>query len=75
MTQQIDRLKMIFKIGLIFMPKIMFTQYLRRYSHKIYQHNANYVELWKLLIDRNLNKTIFRELVGISTGTLAKLWE
>ncbi len=34
---------------------------------------ANYSRLWKLLIDRNLNKTNLRELAGISTGTLAKL--
>ena len=35
--------------------------------------DANYKKLWKLLIDRNLNKTALRELSGISTGTLAKL--
>lgn len=34
---------------------------------------ANYSRLWKLLIDRKLNKTNLRELAGISTGTLAKL--
>lgn len=34
---------------------------------------ANYSKLWKLLIDRNLNKTDLREISGISTGTLAKL--
>lgn len=34
---------------------------------------ANYARLWKLLIDRNINKTTLRELSGISTGTLAKL--
>lgn len=34
---------------------------------------ANYAKLWKLLIDKNLNKTTLRELSGISTGTLAKL--
>lgn len=34
---------------------------------------ANYSRLWKLLIDRKLNKTSLRELAGISTGTLAKL--
>lgn len=34
---------------------------------------ANYSKLWKLLIDRNINKTTLRELSGISTGTLAKL--
>lgn len=34
---------------------------------------ANYSRLWKLLIDRNLNKTSLRELAGINTGTLAKL--
>ena len=34
---------------------------------------ANYARLWKLLIDRNINKTKLREMSGISTGTLAKL--
>lgn len=34
---------------------------------------ANYTKLWKLLIDKNINKTTLREISGISTGTLAKL--
>jgi DNA-binding Xre family transcriptional regulator len=34
---------------------------------------ANYANLWKVLIDRGINKTQLRELAGISTGTLAKL--
>ena len=34
---------------------------------------ANYARLWKLLIDRNINKTTLREMSGISTGTLAML--
>ena len=34
---------------------------------------ANYARLWKLLIDRNINKTKLREMSGISPGTLAKL--
>lgn len=34
---------------------------------------TNYARLWKLLIDRNINKTKLREMSGISTGTLAKL--
>ena len=34
---------------------------------------ASYKRLWKLLIDRNINKTRLREMSGISTGTLAKL--
>jgi DNA-binding Xre family transcriptional regulator len=34
---------------------------------------ASYAKLWKLLIDKNINKTNLRELSGISTGTLAKL--
>lgn len=34
---------------------------------------ANYARLWKLLIDRNINKTKLREMSGIRTGTLAKL--
>ncbi len=34
---------------------------------------AIYTKLWKLLIDKNINKTTLREISGISTGTLAKL--
>ncbi len=34
---------------------------------------ANYANLWKILIDKNINKTTLREMSGISTGTLAKL--
>ena len=34
---------------------------------------ADYSKFWKLLIDRKINKTILREMAGISTGTLAKL--
>lgn len=34
---------------------------------------ANYVKLWKLLVDKGMNKTTLRECAGISTGTLAKL--
>ena len=32
-----------------------------------------YKKLWKLLIDKGLNKTQFRIQVGISQGTLSKL--
>ena len=35
--------------------------------------SASYSKLWKLLIDKNINRTTLRELAGISTGTLAKL--
>lgn len=35
--------------------------------------SANYSKLWKLLIDKKINRTTLRELAGISTGTLAKL--
>ena len=35
--------------------------------------NRSYNKLWKLMIDKNINKTTLRELSGISTGTLAKL--
>ncbi len=34
---------------------------------------ANYTKLWKLLIDKKINKTKLRKISGISTGTLAKL--
>ena len=34
---------------------------------------ADYSKLWKLLIDKKINKTELRKASGISTGTLAKL--
>lgn len=33
----------------------------------------SYNKLWKLLIDRGMNKSALRKLVGMSPGTLAKL--
>lgn len=33
----------------------------------------SYKPLWKLLIDRDLNKTDLQEMTGISAATLAKL--
>ena len=33
----------------------------------------SYNKLWKLIIDRNMNKSELRELTGIGTNTLAKL--
>ena len=35
--------------------------------------NVNYNKLWKLIIDKNMNKSELRELTGIGTNTLAKL--
>lgn len=35
--------------------------------------SVNYNKLWKLLIDKNMNKKDLRELAQISTGTMAKL--
>jgi putative transcriptional regulator len=35
--------------------------------------NLSYAPLWKLLIDRDMNKTQLREKAGFSTATLAKL--
>lgn len=32
-----------------------------------------YNKLWKMLIDKRMNKTQLRKLTGISTSTLAKL--
>ena len=44
------------------------------YNELIRRNNMiSYNKLWKLLIDKGLTKTQFRELVGISTATLAKL--
>ena len=34
---------------------------------------VNYNRLWKLLIDKGINKTALRRRIGIGTGTLAKL--
>lgn len=34
---------------------------------------VSYKELWKLLIDKEMNKTQMAENVGISTSTLSKL--
>ena len=34
---------------------------------------ANYARLWKLLIDRDMTKTMLRKESGISTAALAKL--
>lgn len=33
----------------------------------------SYNKLWKLLIDKNMNKQALRKATGISTATLAKL--
>lgn len=33
----------------------------------------SYNKLWKLLIDLNMNKSDLRKLVGMSSGSLAKL--
>lgn len=33
----------------------------------------SYKKLWKLIIDRDMNKTQLRNLAGISSATLAKL--
>lgn len=33
----------------------------------------NYNKLWKLLIDKGMNKSDLRKLVGMSSGSLAKL--
>ena len=34
---------------------------------------VSYKKLWKVLIDRDMNKTQLRKASGISTGALAKL--
>lgn len=34
---------------------------------------VSYNKLWKLMIDRNINKSKLRSLTGIGTNTLAKL--
>lgn len=34
---------------------------------------VSYNKLWKLLIDRNMNRMDLRKKAGLSTGTMAKL--
>ena len=34
---------------------------------------VSYNKLWKMMIDRNINKSELRQLTGIGTNTLAKL--
>lgn len=34
---------------------------------------ASYKKLWKLLIDKDMNKTDLRMMTGISTATVAKM--
>ena len=34
---------------------------------------ANYNKLWKLLIDKNMNKTTLQERTGMSPNTMAKM--
>ena len=34
---------------------------------------ANYNKLWKLMIDKNINKTELTNLAGITTNAMAKL--
>jgi len=35
--------------------------------------SVNYNKLWKLMIDKNINKTELTHLAGISTNAMAKL--
>ncbi|APR00934.1 cro/C1-type HTH DNA-binding domain protein [Clostridium botulinum] len=35
--------------------------------------SISYKKLWKLLIDKNMNKTMLREQAKLSSGTIAKL--
>ena len=35
--------------------------------------SLSYNKLWKLLIDKNINKTDLRDMTGISQSTMAKL--
>lgn len=41
--------------------------------HEVTNMEVSYNKLWKLMIDRNMNKSELRELTGIGTNTLAKL--
>ena len=44
-------------------------------NHKVSEEEmkANYNKLWKLLIDKKMNKTMLQEKVGMSPNTLAKM--
>jgi len=35
--------------------------------------NISYKKLWKLLIDKDMNKTDLRHAIGVSTATIARL--
>ena len=35
--------------------------------------SVSYKKLWKILIDKNMNKTMLREKTKLSSGTIAKL--
>lgn len=35
--------------------------------------SISYNKLWKVLVDKNMNKTQLRELTGLGTGTISKL--
>jgi len=35
--------------------------------------SISYKKLWKLLIDKDMNKTDLREAIGVSTATIARL--
>ncbi len=39
----------------------------------LFRMSVNYNKLWKILIDKNLNRTEFKEKVGISFNVLARL--
>jgi hypothetical protein len=40
---------------------------------EVFLMKFNYNRLWKMLIDRNMNKTDLKDYVGLSTTTVAKL--
>ncbi len=47
--------------------------FMNRKERDSIEMNVTYKKLWKLLIDRDINKTSLQRMAGISTTTMAKL--
>ena len=66
-----------FEIEILYFPLEIFA--VLCYNIKVFDFrggssmNVSYNKLWKLMIDRKMNKSDLRELTGIGTNTLAKL--
>lgn len=47
--------------------------YLANFSDRQYKMQISYNKLWKILIDKNMNKYDLKELSGVSSASIAKL--